>query len=91
MVRCSDGTLYTGYTNDYKSRLAKHNSGRGAKYTATRKPVTLVFLQRFDTKEDAMRREYEIKHRLSKKDKEALISSPLNLIDRIAAIRPNEE
>ncbi len=86
MVRCADDSLYTGYTNDYKNRIARHNSGRGAKYTATRTPVTLVFLQRYDTKEEAMRREYEIKHRLSRKDKESLIASHLNLLNQMTII-----
>lgn len=72
ILRCSDGTLYTGWTNDIKARLRAHNSGQGAKYTRGRTPVELVYLERFDSKQEAMRREAYIK-RLSRGDKLALI------------------
>jgi putative endonuclease len=61
MVRCKDGTLYTGYTNDVKSRIEAHNEGKGAKYTRGRLPVTLVYVESFADKSQAMKREYEIK------------------------------
>lgn len=61
ILRCSDGTLYTGWTNDIEKRLVAHNSGKGAKYTRTRRPVRLVHIEYFDTKEEAMSREYAIK------------------------------
>lgn len=61
ILRCSDGTLYTGWTNDVDRRLAAHNSGKGAKYTRGRTPVALVHLEEFENKEDAMSREAEIK------------------------------
>lgn len=72
MVRCSDGTLYTGWTNDLSRRLAAHNGGTGAKYTRSRRPVTLVYWVCFPTKEQAMGREWAIK-RLSRREKERLI------------------
>lgn len=72
IVKCSDGTLYTGWTNDIEKRLEAHNSGRGAKYTKTRRPVSLVYLEKFLTKEEAMKREYAIKQ-MSRKKKEKLI------------------
>ncbi len=72
ILRCSDNTLYTGWTNDIEARLAAHNSGQGAKYTRGRRPVELVYLERFDTKQEAMRREVYIK-RLSRADKLKLI------------------
>jgi len=72
MVRCSDGSLYSGWTNDIKKRLEAHNSGQGAKYTRARLPVSLAYLEEFATKEDAMSREWHLK-RLSKKQKEALV------------------
>ena len=62
IVRCADGTLYTGWTNDLEKRLHAHNSGEGAKYTRSRRPVELVYYEEHETKEDAMRREWHIKH-----------------------------
>lgn len=72
IVECSDGTFYTGWTNDLDRRIDAHNSGKGAKYTKTRRPVTLVYYEMFETKEEAMRREYEIKQ-YSRRQKEKLI------------------
>ena len=61
ILSCADGTLYTGWTNDLDRRLAAHNAGKGGKYTRVRLPVTLVHHEEFDTKEEAMSREYAIK------------------------------
>ncbi|WP_412519190.1 GIY-YIG nuclease family protein [Staphylococcus simulans] len=61
IVRCKDGTLYTGYTNNVEARIEKHNAGKGAKYTKTRRPVVLVYQEGYETKSEAMKREYEIK------------------------------
>lgn len=62
MVKCADGTLYTGWTNCLEKRLKAHNSGRNsAKYTKTKRPVSLVYYEGFFTKEEAMQREYQIK------------------------------
>ncbi|MCI6284947.1 GIY-YIG nuclease family protein [Selenomonas sp.] len=72
IVRCSDGSLYTGWTDDIEKRLAAHNSGRGAKYTRTRLPVVLVHLETFATKEEAMSREWHIKQ-LTRAQKLALV------------------
>ena len=74
IVQCSDGTYYTGWTNDLKKRIKSHNAGTGAKYTRPRLPVTLVYYETFVTKQDAMRREYAIKQ-LSRHQKEHLISN----------------
>lgn len=74
ILRCADGTLYTGWTNDLEKRLAAHNAGTGAKYTRPRRPVTLVYHEVFETKEAAMRREWEIKH-LSRSQKLRLIGA----------------
>ena len=74
ILSCADGTLYTGWTNDLTKRVADHNTpGRGAKYTRSRMPCRLVYYEVFDDKESAMKREWEIKHRLTRKQKEALI------------------
>ena len=72
-VECSDHTLYTGWTNDLEKRIEAHNTGKGAKYTKTRRPVRLVYFETFATKEEAMSREYHIK-RMSRQEKIKLIS-----------------
>ncbi len=74
ILRCSDDTLYTGWTNDLGKRIKAHSSGTGAKYTRGRGPVELVYFEEFDDKKDAMKREYEIK-KYSKSKKERLIKS----------------
>lgn len=74
IVKCSDETLYTGWTNNLEKRLEAHNSGKGAKYTKTRRPVELVYFEEYDTKQEAMKREYAIKQ-LSRQKKLALIHS----------------
>lgn len=74
IVECSDGTLYTGWTNNLDKRISAHNSGTGAKYTKTRRPVMLVYYETFEDKKDAMRREYELKQ-LSRAHKIDLIRS----------------
>ena len=71
MVRCKDGSLYTGWTNRLEERILAHNEGHGAKYTKTRTPVQLVYYEEHESKSDAMKREYAIKQ-LSKKEKEAM-------------------
>ena len=69
IVKCSDKTFYTGWTNDLEKRIEMHNSGKGAKYTKARLPVELVYYEAFDTKEEAMSREWHIKKlRLAKKE-----------------------
>lgn len=72
MLRCSDGSLYTGYTDDPERRETVHNSGKGAKYTRSRLPVKLVYRECYEEKSEALRREIAIK-KLSKPQKEALI------------------
>lgn len=77
MVRCRDGSFYTGYTNDLDNRIEVHNSGRGAKYTRSRRPVELAYFEEFSTKEEAMSREWHIK-RLKRPQKEKLIADSLS-------------
>jgi putative endonuclease len=74
IVECSDGTLYTGYTNDLEKRIKAHNSGKGAKYTRPRLPVTLVYFEEYETKELAQSREWHIK-RLTRAKKLELIAT----------------
>lgn len=72
IIRCSDGSLYTGWTNDLEKRLEAHNSGCGAKYTRNRRPVELIYVEKFESKNEAMSREWHIK-RMSREDKLKLI------------------
>ena len=72
IVECADRSLYTGYTTDVKARIRKHNSGKGAKYTRSRLPVKLVYYEEYETKHEAMSREYYIKQ-MSRKLKLDLI------------------
>lgn len=74
ILRCADGTLYTGWTNDIEKRLGAHQAGRGAKYTKARLPVALVYVEPAATKEEAMKREYAIKQ-MTRAQKLTLISS----------------
>lgn len=71
MLTCGDGSLYTGWTNHLAERVAAHQAGRGAKYTKSREPVELCYYEVFETKEEAMRREYAIKQ-MSRSEKLAL-------------------
>lgn len=73
ILRCRDGSLYTGYTNDIDTRIAAHNAGKGAKYTASRRPVKLAYTEPAESKSAAMKRELEIKGWI-KAEKEALIA-----------------
>jgi putative endonuclease len=74
IVRCADGTLYTGYARDPRARERAHNSGRGAKYTAGRRPVRLVYQEAFRSVGKALAREYVVKH-LTRAQKDALVVS----------------
>ena len=77
ILRCSDGTLYCGWTNNLEKRLKAHNEGKGAKYTRSRTPVTLVYYEEFETSRDARSREVKIK-RLTRKQKLELINKNKN-------------
>ena len=72
ILRCADGTFYTGWTNDLEKRLKAHNAGTGGKYTRARRPVRLIWYQEHDSKIDAQRSEYAIKQ-LSRAEKLALM------------------
>ena len=72
ILRCGDGSLYTGWTNNLEKRVKTHNAGKGGKYTTTRLPVELVYYETYATKQEAMSREYAIKQ-LSRAQKLKLI------------------
>lgn len=73
ILKCIDSSLYTGYTNNLEKRIKTHNSGKGAKYTRCRLPVELVYYEMYETKNEAMKREYCIKQ-MSRFDKLKLIN-----------------
>ena len=73
ILRCADGTLYTGWTNDLAWRLRAHNAGKGGKYTRARRPVELVYREEYESKKAAMSREWHLKH-LSRQEKLRLIA-----------------
>ena len=68
LLECSDRSLYCGWTNDLDKRVRAHNSGHGAKYTKSRRPVTLVYYEIFATKREAMQREAAIKKMTHKEE-----------------------
>lgn len=74
ILRCKDNTLYTGWTNSLERRIKVHNDGKGAKYTRGRLPVKLVYFEEFSTKNEAMKREYEIK-KMTREEKNLLIEN----------------
>ncbi len=74
ILKCSDGTFYTGYTNSLERRLKFHNEGKASKYTRSRLPVELVYHESYELKSEAMSREAKIKQ-LAKEDKISLISN----------------
>ncbi len=73
IVRCKDGSYYTGYAKDVKCRVEQHRKGRGAKYTRTHEPEKIVYTEEFDSRSMAMKREREIKS-LSHSKKQRLIN-----------------
>jgi len=78
VVRCSDGTLYTGITTDVSRRLLEHNYGmKGSKYTRSRRPVSLVYTEGFEDRSEASKREWAFK-KLSKAKKERLVGNAQN-------------
>ena len=91
LARCADGTLYTGYARDPDLREKQHNLGRGARYTAGRRPVKVVYTEVFDSAGEALKREWAIK-RLPRLRKEALIAAgPSDAAHRSEADRPGED
>ncbi len=69
------GTLYCGYTDDIEKRFKAHIEGKGAKYTKANKPVKIVYQKEFETKSEALKEEYRIKHKLTRSQKLELINN----------------
>jgi len=80
VLRCADETLYTGYTTDPERRVREHENGAGAKYTRGRTPVELVHLEEFESKSDALSREYAIKQ-FSRDQKDQLVDADQHVSD----------
>ena len=78
ILRCADGSLYTGITNDLEGRLQKHNNGSGAKYTRSRLPVSMIYSETVTDKSQALKREYALKQ-LKREEKERLIAEEKGL------------
>ena len=89
ILKCKDGSFYTGWTNNLEKRIKDHNAGKGAKYTKSRCPVELVYYETFATKEEAMRREYAVKQ-LSRIKKIQLISGE-NKVAQTLLVEPKNE
>jgi putative endonuclease len=87
MVRCSDGTLYTGITNDLEKRIEAHNSGKdGARYTRSRRPVKLIYSEKAGSRSAAARLEYQLK-RLPLAEKNRLIQSSEHVTTRLSGTK----
>ena len=82
IVRCADGSLYIGETNDLDLRLLRHNEGRAAAFTARRRPVALVYSEQYATRQAALTRERQLK-RWTRAKKEALIAGDTALLKRL--------
>lgn len=76
IAKCNDGTLYTGITTDLERRLREHNGEAwgGARYTRTRRPVEFLYTEKYETRKEAAKREYEIKHKFSREQKMDLVN-----------------
>jgi len=83
ILRCADGSYYTGHTDNLEQRIAQHHSGEFGGYTATRKPVTLVFIQECATREEAFRAEQQLKG-WSRKKKEAMVRGDWAAVNRLS-------
>ena len=83
ILQCKDGTYYTGWTNNLEKRVLQHNQGKGAKYTKARIPVELCYFEEYETKEQAMKREYEIKQLPRIKKEELITSKKINTSKRM--------
>ena len=87
IVRCADGTLYTGYAQDPQARVQRHNAGKGARYTRGRVPVRLVYAEVCGSKGEALSREHAIKQ-LTREEKKTLIRVSKRLARQSKSSRP---
>ena len=87
LLRCSDGSLYCGWTTDLAARMEAHNSGKGAKYTRTRRPVELVYSEEYEDRHEALSREWHIKQ-LPRQENLALIAGNSKLTESNKGVKP---
>lgn len=81
ILRTERNTLYCGYTDDVEKRFEQHKEGKGAKYTRANKPTEIVYTKEFETKNDALKEEYRIKHKLTRTQKLKLIEEYQNSLE----------
>ena len=86
ILRCANGTYYVGSTTDVPARIAAHNAGRGPRFTASRRPVTLAYAESFDTMAEARKREIQIK-KWSRSKKEGLIAGNIKSLRHLSRQR----
>ena len=86
ILKCSDGSYYTGSTTNIENRIKAHNKGEGAAYTAKRRPVQLVYNERFNSLDDVVKRERQVK-KWSRAKKEALISGEKERLKELSKSR----
>ncbi|MCP4633141.1 MAG: GIY-YIG nuclease family protein [candidate division Zixibacteria bacterium] len=89
ILRCSDQSYYVGLTSDINKRLEKHNSGKGASWTATRLPIKLVYKEKYEIKSEALNREQQLK-KWSRAKKEALIKGDVELLRKLSKPHQNK-
>lgn len=82
ILRVADGSMYVGHTSDLQARLVAHQAGTASNYTATRRPVEMIYAEEYTTERAAIKREQQLK-RWSRRKKEALISGDLSLLERL--------
>lgn len=88
ILQCADGSFYTGWTTNLQNRLRTHNAGKGAKYTRSRLPVTLVYWETTETRSEALRREAQIKQ-LTHIQKDQLVESQKSLAPPLESVGKN--
>jgi putative endonuclease len=86
ILKCSDNSFYIGHTTNIQERLIRHNSGQGAKWTAARLPVNLIYKESFTSKQESIKRELQIK-KWSHKKKEALINGDFKTLKVLSCCR----
>ncbi|MCE5340037.1 MAG: GIY-YIG nuclease family protein [Planctomycetaceae bacterium] len=86
ILKCSDESYYVGHTNNIQERIKRHNTGQGAKWTACRLPVKLVYEESFQSENEAIKRESQIKH-WSHKKKNALVSGNFKMLKALSGCR----
>lgn len=80
ILLCEDGSYYTGYSTDPNRRFREHASGKGAKYTRAHKPTELLYIEKYKTKSEALKREHQIKQLTHEQKKQLMLENKQNLL-----------